>query len=578
MANTTSRNDSTWGILAHDVGQADAYSILTANERMMVDVDKDQIISALDTYDFRTIDRLLTTHIHEDRVAGLRYLSDAGYTIQQAYRPNANRSEVGNETGYVIPTVLEEYFENLSDLGVDFDESEPVSTGDEISLEGDCTVRILAPPDTDEVIETSDQMTGDPCEFQPRKANPNGAVYKFEGPNGVSGLFMGDVSDEDAHYAESWLIEQHGEVDLNADILFIGRHGSKHGTGERFLDQVDPAHVVISSSLANNHTSENQYDGHPHDETLERLHDNGVAVYWTAVHGTIRIIVADGSIQIEHSNNVETTAAADLGALKYYARATGLDQDRLVDIEEIASTGLPEDAPDWIHEAPIVNEPTQTVTDASEHVTDLSEQWRNQIDDLHALEVEHGRLTLRKDRLERRHERLIAERDRLEQEREATPEMWDRFSDAVGQFSGTTEDADNTAQDSKTDVETITTLNSDQTEDSSDYDQADDIDDAITMLERDNAALETIVESLTRANTALEDDIEKLEQHVGAPTGFRERIADLVTTLGDADQDDQQRIVRQPLVDGALSSGAREETTELDESHNQDSEPVRDRQ
>lgn len=45
-------------------------------------------------------------------------------------------------------------------------------------------------------------------------------------------------------------MEQHTNaesgVDLTADILFVGHHGSKNATNKRFLNAVDPEHVMIS--------------------------------------------------------------------------------------------------------------------------------------------------------------------------------------------------------------------------------------------------------------------------------------------------------------------------------------------
>lgn len=275
--------------------------------------------------------------------------------------------------------------------------------------------------------------------------NANGAVCQFEGPDGVSGLFMGDVGDESAHNAESWLLEQHenddSDIHLSSDILYIGHHGSNKSTGERFLAAVDPEHVVISSGLDNNYTSENQYDGHPHDATLERLHDQDVSVHWTAVHGTTNTTVEDGEVQMDHDSAIETTAAADLAVLKYHARANEVDQDQLAEIEEIAREDLPEETPEWATGADLV--------------TDLTAEERTaKIDDLHALEVEHRRLTQKKERLERTYEQRIEEKAALKQQMGGIERITNAISGIRGARAKETENNADTKQDDTASTET----------------------------------------------------------------------------------------------------------------------------
>lgn len=537
-----------WIVQAHDIGQADAYSIITPNEWIMIDVGDDQIVNAFDTHDSRTIDHLVTTHIHDAHVAGLRHLNDKGYSINQVYRPNATRAEVGNETGYVNPIILDEYFENLSKLGIEFNEANPVGTGEDIldtETEGS-SLSVLSPPVTGDVLNPKNQSTGYQCKFKPEKANPNSVVCKFGGLNGISGLFMGDVGDEDAHYAESWLLEQHvdpeSEVDLDATVLFLGSHGSENSTGMKFLDAVAPDHVVISSSSLNDYTTrENQHDGHPHDETLERLHERDVAVHWIAVHGSVRTVVEDGTVQIEHTTGIETTAAADLAALKYFSCANDLDQEQLAAIEEIAAADLPDEAPAWVKEAAIVTEPSQ--------IPEKTDEQKDKIDTLHALEVKHRSLTKRKDLLEQEREQLTEEKNALEEERDATSGLWDRFTTSV------TEGADTeTTQDDSVPVETK--LDDTIDTDSRPYQQADDIDEAIEILERKNAHLEAAIKTLTQTTETLQTDIKEIEQQLTASSGLRDRLSHVITPLTRTEADEQPHVIRQPRFSGAMVSAA----------------------
>ena len=66
----------------------------------------------------------------------------------------------------------------------------------------------------------------------------------------------------------------------DVDILVAGHHGSGDSTSQELLDAVSPQIAVIS-------TGENNRYGHPHEDTLQRLEENGVLVFRTDLDGTI---------------------------------------------------------------------------------------------------------------------------------------------------------------------------------------------------------------------------------------------------------------------------------------------------
>ena len=68
--------------------------------------------------------------------------------------------------------------------------------------------------------------------------------------------------------------------DLSATVLKVGHHGSNTSTSYVFLRQVMPAYAIISCG------KDNAY-GHPHEEVLSRLADEGAAVYRTDECGTV---------------------------------------------------------------------------------------------------------------------------------------------------------------------------------------------------------------------------------------------------------------------------------------------------
>lgn len=543
-----------WKVDTFNVGQADAHRLVIPDgECVLFDADEEMIADQLNN---ETIDHLLITHLHYDHIGGIRGLREAGCQVQQSHQPTAVRYDI--EAGDIRAFTLDKYHKGLQSHGITSHDINHISTGEVILDKEDATLTVLSPPATTETIETTSQSTGYPCEFQPKKANPNGAVCKFEGPDGVLGLFMGDVGDESAHNAESWLCEQYADpesdVNLDADILYLGHHGSNKSTGETFLDSVDPEHVVISSSLDNNYTSENQYDGHPHDETLKRLHDREIDVHWTAVHGTTTTSVENGSVHFDHDNPVETTAAADIAVLKYYGRNNDLDKKAIAEIEEITLDALPEQTPEWAKAAPLV---------AGPHEIDPE-----RIDELHALEVEQGKLKREKHRLEATREQRIEQKAALK----ADSGLSDRLTAAVNFLWGTTESGETehaTEQDEeRTESEQAET-------DAQGYEA---IEAAIDAYEQRNNGLKSDVETLTKQADTLEQEIERLNTGLTKREGLFERLQKAVGRRTNA----QSSAVRDESTntptagtghDAASTVNASKPTTEQDRTESESTVP-----
>ncbi len=95
-------------------------------------------------------------------------------------------------------------------------------------------------------------------------------------------LFTGDMEEE----LERELIVS--GVDLRADVLKIGHHGSKTSTSEEFLRAVQPKLAVISVGKGNTY-------GHPTREVLDRLARHNIPVLRTDEKGTI-LLKSDGQI------------------------------------------------------------------------------------------------------------------------------------------------------------------------------------------------------------------------------------------------------------------------------------------
>lgn len=75
--------------------------------------------------------------------------------------------------------------------------------------------------------------------------------------------------------------------DIQSDVLKVGHHGARTSTGQSFLTAVKPKYAIISVGQGNRY-------GHPTEEVLNRLKQNGVQIYRTDQMKTI-LAVADGN-------------------------------------------------------------------------------------------------------------------------------------------------------------------------------------------------------------------------------------------------------------------------------------------
>lgn len=81
-------------------------------------------------------------------------------------------------------------------------------------------------------------------------------------------------------------------VDLRADVLKVGHHGSKYSSGDAFLSAVSPKVAVIGVGAGNRY-------GHPAPETLKRLSSSTDArVFRTDRNGTVTVKAEGGTLRI----------------------------------------------------------------------------------------------------------------------------------------------------------------------------------------------------------------------------------------------------------------------------------------
>lgn len=87
-------------------------------------------------------------------------------------------------------------------------------------------------------------------------------------------LFMGDAQT----LSENQILSK--KLNVKADVLKVGHHGSTSSTGQAFLNAVNPKYAVIEVGAGNSY-------GHPSSTTLNKLSAKGIKTYRTDQNGNI---------------------------------------------------------------------------------------------------------------------------------------------------------------------------------------------------------------------------------------------------------------------------------------------------
>lgn len=240
-----------------NVGQGDAvYVRAPSGKDMLIDTGpNDKVIGELEavmpSFD-RTLDVLLLTHTDADHTGGAEEVVTR-YDIGQIIENGASASS----------SVYEAYRERAVARGIP---RAVVDTGDVVRIDADVALDILLP------------------RAQDVHAKNSGAKI---GTNDIA--IVGRLRYKHASMLLTADIERRGEValatsnaELKSDVLKVAHHGSKYSSWKLFLDTVRPQLSAISVGRSNRY-------GHPTEQALERLADEGGAVLRTDRDGRIHL-------------------------------------------------------------------------------------------------------------------------------------------------------------------------------------------------------------------------------------------------------------------------------------------------
>lgn len=271
---TSPRVQSSAEIKVHyiDVGQADSiYIDLPNNNDILIDAgnrgDGTTVVNYLKTQGVDDIELLIATHPHEDHIGGLPNIYDA-FLVEQTI-----------DSGYFSDSQICAAFKQAATA-----EGNYVADNKQNFTFGNATLNIL----------TGDQ-TWEDC-------NDYSVVCRLD-TGDIEFIFTGDAETP---------VEEILTGELDSEILKIGHHGSNSSTSQAFLNKVKPEIAIISCG------TDNKY-GHPHQETLSKLENAGVAIYRTDLNGNI-IVTTDGhtySVATQKNITLSTQPTTQISKGKY---------------------------------------------------------------------------------------------------------------------------------------------------------------------------------------------------------------------------------------------------------------------
>lgn len=247
-----------------DIGQGDAILIKTPHgQNVLIDGGPDNKIikrlgENLSWWD-KTIDLMIVSHPHDDHING-QIDAIKRYKVKRILYTGV----VHNSPSYI------EWLELVRDKKI------PITIIDRpqiIKLSNDCWLDILYP---------GESVLGKEVENLNNSSMVIKLVYgktKF--------LFTGDAEAE----AEQEMLK--GSVDLSANVLKAGHHGSDTSSSQEFLEAVNPETAVIQVGKGNDF-------GHPSRRVVKRLERLDVKILRNDLEGTIKIFSDGDKIKVAY--------------------------------------------------------------------------------------------------------------------------------------------------------------------------------------------------------------------------------------------------------------------------------------
>lgn len=249
IADTTTTTLSDMKIHYIDVGQGDSELIQVDGKNILIDAgtSDNKSLNYLKSIGVTTLDYVIATHPHEDHIGAMDDVINT-FNIGTFYAPQT--------------TTTTKTFENMiNSLKAKNLKITVPKAGDTLTIRN-ATLTFLAPNATNY-----------------EDLNNYSIVVKLKYGNN-SFIFMGDAES----VSEGEILAK--QLDISANVLKVGHHGSLSSTTLAFLNKVNPQYAVISVGTGNEY-------GHPAGDTLNKLNAKGIKTFRTDLNGTI-ILTSNG--------------------------------------------------------------------------------------------------------------------------------------------------------------------------------------------------------------------------------------------------------------------------------------------
>lgn len=238
-----------------DVGQGDSILIKSEGLNVLIDAGErgngEAVLSYLEAQEVKSLDYVIATHPHSDHIGSMEDVLKK-IPVSNIILPKLTQESTPTTKTY------ENFLQAVKDSGAKVIAAEPGKTyGGARSV-----LTVLGP-----------------CQ-QEDDLNNMSVVARLDFGS-TSFLFTGDAETP----SENAILKK--GMDVQADVLKMGHHGSKTSSGNAFLSEVEPALCVISCGAGNDY-------GHPHEETLKKLEKRGITPFRTDQDGAI-VVGSDGS-------------------------------------------------------------------------------------------------------------------------------------------------------------------------------------------------------------------------------------------------------------------------------------------
>lgn len=281
-----------------DVGPINGDSILIsspAGKTVLIDAGDTTkgkaVVDALKRNNVQQIDYFIVTHPHPDHMGGAAEVFKAVKVLNvidngqqpnippellpkptptpKSSSPKSSSQRPATKQPAAKASIIKFYDDYKSGITSSGANYAPAKPGTKLDLGGGAFLTILAPS---EPLFTKDQMkTGG------NEPNANSIVMRVD-YGSFSMLLTGDAEEQTEHR----LLTK--DLNLEAQVLKVGHHGSKYASSADFLNRVKPEFAIVSCGAWNRY-------GHPSQAVLDRLRaaNPTMKLYRTDLHGEITL-------------------------------------------------------------------------------------------------------------------------------------------------------------------------------------------------------------------------------------------------------------------------------------------------